>query len=292
MNEFSNISKEVISSSSINFFFGAGVNGKAFKMAKDFKKTLDFFKNCLQYEVELEDGFTQVFGDDYLNAKKKFIEEIKEADDDYLKDDSKECCDSKNNINEMLKSVHKIVDKTENRCARMKQINIFTLNYDNVIEDRLNELGFFYNFVSNSNYAKKRNVYDVIGYDIEKQKNIPTYLVSHLHGLMDNPIVPGNEKYASSINSENFEIVYNMKRILMRPNSVLFVIGYSGGDKHFNDIILDAIENGLTVYWLSFNGDVKDIVEKFGDKIFINRGDGVLDSTKILSNILEDVWKN
>lgn len=291
MVKFSTISKEIVSSSSINFFFGAGVNGKAFKMAKDFKKTLEFFKNTLEREVNLEEGFVLVKNEDYSKAKEIFKKELEDAEKDYLANKSKECTDSLNNIEELLKSIYKIIYKTENRCVRMKHINIFTLNYDTVIEDALDRLGFFYNYVSNSNYAKKRNVYDVIGYDVENQKNIPTFLVSHLHGLIYNPIIPGNEKYSASINSENFEIVYNMKRILLRPNSVLFIIGYSGGDKHFNDIILDAIENGLTVYWLSYDGNIKDIVEKFGDKIFINIGDGVSDSTKLLSGILENVWK-
>lgn len=120
---------------------------------------------------------------------------------------------------------------------------------------------------------------------------MPTFLISHLHGDLNEPIIPGNKKYEASINADNFEIVYNTKRILCRPNSILFVIGYSGGDKHFNNIILDAINNGLTVYWLSFDGSVKEINNLFESKIFINRGDGETDSTKILCGIMEKIWK-
>ena len=43
-----------------------------------------------------------------------------------------------------------------------------------------------------------------------------------------------------------------MKGELLKKNSVLFVIGYSGGDDHVNGIISDALTNGLTVYWLQY----------------------------------------
>lgn len=289
-NNFDEIDKEIIGSCAINFFFGAGVNGDAFRMAKDFNKTLKILENILGENVKLEEGFTKITSDEhYEEAKQCFIDEIKEAYNEYNINKSQSL--SIKNIKELFEEVYKIVNLSENRCPRMKLVNIFTLNYDTVIEDSLDELGYVYNQVSSTNYAKKRNVYDVVGYDIDCQKNMPTFLISHLHGDLNEPIIPGNKKYEASINADNFEIVYNTKRILCRPNSILFVIGYSGGDKHFNNIILDAINNGLTVYWLSFDGSVKEINNLFESKIFINRGDGETDSTKILCGIMEKIWK-
>lgn len=44
-----------------------------------------------------------------------------------------------------------------------------------------------------------------------------------------------------------------MKTQLIKRNSVLFVIGYSGNDKHLNEIISDSIEAGLCVIWFNYS---------------------------------------
>lgn len=235
-NNFDEIDKEIIGSCAINFFFGAGVNGDAFRMAKDFNKTLKILENILGENVKLEEGFTKITSDEhYEEAKQCFIDEIKEAYNEYNINKSQSL--SIKNIKELFEEVYKIVNLSENRCPRMKLVNIFTLNYDTVIEDSLDELGYFYNQVSSTNYAKKRNVYDVVGYDIDCQKNMPTFLISHLHGDLNEPIIPGNKKYEASINADNFEIVYNTKRILCRPNSIFTIIQLADCNSDMIDII-------------------------------------------------------
>lgn len=288
--EFSN---EVLGSCSINFLFGAGVNGNAFPKANNFDKTLNALSKILRKEVALEQGFAE-----NMTAKNKekvngiFLKELKKFEKKYREstDEKKEV--SLENIRMLLSSIYKIVEKASNRTIYTKQVNIFTLNYDSIIEDCLEKLGYLFNSVSNQDYSKKRHIFDIVGYYFNRNINIPTFLVSHLHGNINNPIIPGPEKYNSSITAENFEIVFNMKQILQRQNSILYVIGYSGGDKHFNEIIKDCISNGLTVYWIAFNKEDKDIPEWIiNNKSDYLLGDGMTDSTKILSELLEKIWK-
>lgn len=70
-NNFDEIDKEIIGSCAINFFFGAGVNGDAFRMAKDFNKTLKILENILGENVKLEEGFTKITSDEHYEEAKQ-----------------------------------------------------------------------------------------------------------------------------------------------------------------------------------------------------------------------------
>lgn len=77
-------------------------------------------------------------------------------------------------------------------------------------------------------------------------------MIYKLHGDFDSPVFPGVGKYAQGINESNFEILFDMKTKLMRENSVLIVIGYSGNDDDVNTFIEDGLDAGLTVFWFRF----------------------------------------
>ena len=68
----------------------------------------------------------------------------------------------------------------------------------------------------------------------------------------------GNEKYKTALGSKFFELMFLMKSQLIRRNSILFVIGYSGNDKHLNEIISDSIEAGLCVIWFNYSKKEND----------------------------------
>ena len=93
---------------------------------------------------------------------------------------------------------------------------------------------------------------DVIGYNLNVKKYVPTFMVSKLHGDIDNPIIPGKSKYQEMLNEDYFEIAFNMKEKLCRQNSILIVIGYSGRDEHINKILKDCLNAGLTIYLYKF----------------------------------------
>lgn len=135
----------------------------------------------------------------------------------------------------------------------MKQINIYTLNYDTIIENILEKLGYLYNAISASNNSSKAGLIDVIGYDYNIKRYIPTFMISKLHGDIEKPIIPGKAKYKEILNEDYFEVAFNMKEQLCRPNSILIIIGYSGRDKHINKILEDCLNAGLTIYWYKYS---------------------------------------
>ena len=241
---------EIISSSHINFLFGAGVNGSALPQLTNasFKKTSDLLG---QKGVNLKNGIESAI-DQLKNAeerndvKQTFMEEFKAFHEVALSNKDSKSID---NLRSLLSMTYSIVAKSENRKASMKQVNIFTLNYDKIVEVLLDELGYFYNSVSASNSSSKLFLKDVIGYDYVSKRYIPSFMISKLHGDIDRPIIPGKKKYEEILTPDYFEVAFQMKEKLSRENSILIVIGYSGHDDHINDIVKDCIHNGLTVYW-------------------------------------------
>ena len=72
--------------------------------------------------------------------------------------------------------------------------------------------------------------------------------------------------------------MFLMKSQLIKRNSILFVIGYSGNDKHLNEIISDGIEAGLCVIW--FNYERMIIIDQLNEPI---------GTIKRCSNIIREV---
>lgn len=248
--------RNVLSSVHINFLFGAGVNGNAFPQLKSFNNTLAKIE---ELGGNIENGLE--FGIDSLNSsddkeivKSVFIEEFKEAyklvNEKFSKKDK-----SLANLEKMLRKVYSLVNESQNRNPSMKQINIYTLNYDQIVEKTLSNLGYFYSEISASNTSTRAMLLDVIGYNYSVKKYIPSFMVSKLHGDIENPIIPGKSKYQEVLNEDYFEIAFNMKEKMCRQNSLLIVIGYSGRDNHINKILNDCLNGGLTIYWYKYSED-------------------------------------
>ena len=80
-----------------------------------------------------------------------------------------------------------------------------------------------------------------------------------------------------------------MKGELLKKNSVLFVIGYSGGDDHVNGIISDALTNGLTVYWLQYKR-IEKLPPTLANNVVIvppQNDEKPQDTTKTLGSLLK-----
>lgn len=242
----------VLSSSHINFLFGAGVNGKAFPQLKSFTDTLSKIEELGgNIENGLESGIDSLGSSAHKKiVKDVFIKEFMEADAKMNEKFGKDM--SLINLEKMLRKTYLLVNESQNRNPSMKQINIFTLNYDQIVEKTLSGLGYFFSEISASNTTTRAMLLDVIGYNFNVKKYVPTFMVSKLHGDIDNPIIPGKSKYQEMLNEDYFEIAFNMKEKLCRQNSILIVIGYSGRDEHINKILKDCLNAGLTIYWYKF----------------------------------------
>ena len=242
----------ILSSSHINFLFGAGVNGKAFPQLKSFTDTLSKIEELGgNIESGLESGIDSLSSSAHKKiVKDVFIKEFMEADAKMNEKFGRDM--SLINLEKMLRKTYLLVNESQNRNPSMKQINIFTLNYDQIVEKTLSGLGYFFSEISASNTTTRAMLLDVIGYNFNVKKYVPTFMVSKLHGDIDNPIIPGKSKYQEMLNEDYFEIAFNMKEKLCRQNSILIVIGYSGRDEHINKILKDCLNAGLTIYWYKF----------------------------------------
>lgn len=242
----------ILSSSHINFLFGAGVNGKAFPQLKSFTDTLSKIEELGgNIESGLESGIDSLSSSAHKKiVKDVFIKEFMEADAKMNEKFGKDM--SLINLEKMLRKTYLLVNESQNRNPSMKQINIFTLNYDQIVEKTLSGLGYFFSEISASNTTTRAMLLDVIGYNFNVKKYVPTFMVSKLHGDINNPIIPGKSKYQEMLNEDYFEIAFNMKEKLCRQNSILIVIGYSGRDEHINKILKDCLNAGLTIYWYKF----------------------------------------
>lgn len=247
--------KNILSSTHLNFLFGAGVNGTVLPQLNKFCKTrakIEEFNgdttNGIESGIDTIDDEKQ-----REEIKQEFITEFKEFYNNAISSGAWSTDHSLLHLEQLLRKIYSITHEAQNRHPSMKQINIYTLNYDDIVERKLGQLGYFYNSISASNTATKAGLMDVIGYNYNTKKYIPSFMISKLHGGIDQPIIPGKAKYREMLNEEYFEIAFHMKEQLCRQNSILIVIGYSGNDKHINKILQDCLNAGLTLYWYKYS---------------------------------------
>ena len=119
-------------------------------------------------------------------------------------------------------------------------------------------------------------------------------MISKIHGDIKRPIIPGKAKFLDMLNEDYFEIAFNMKEQLCKPNSILVVIGYSGRDNHINKIIQDCLNAGLTIYWYKFSDKDKPPFELMESQIKVKEQDDYnnpVDTTKLCYEDLEKAWE-
>ena len=280
----------ILSSSHINFLFGSGVNGDAFPQMSGFIDTIRTLESYLgrpstSFEADI-DELTQK-----KQKEKVYTEFIKEFNKhltglDYTQQSIKD-------IESMFHQVNRLVLESENRTITTKQVNIYTLNYDDIIESALKKMGFLTNVVSSTNIDEHDKFFDLVGYNYNIKKYIPTYLISKIHGDIDNPILPGKAKYDETLEAKRFEILFRMKSQLSRINATLLIVGYSGNDMHINRLLKDCIASGLTVYWLRYS-DKEIVPTDLANKVLIidqrNKGDK-LNMTRVCASLLGDIWE-
>jgi len=249
--------KTLVSSGSISFLFGAGVNGSSFENFRSgFQATKDKLIGLGKPGKSIEDEFSELSESDlvqYQAVLGTFISEFNGINSPALNEPSLL------NIKALLTAIYRIADTTENRRPETKKINIFTVNYDCIIEEILDECGFFYHSIV-PNKPEPQVPYDVIGYNTTRKTYVPTFAVYKLHGSAnrkgaidkDSIIVPNTNKLGTVLASY-FESLFTMKSELLKPNAVLFILGYSGADIHVNGVINAASSTTLTVCHLPYS---------------------------------------
>lgn len=288
------LDKNIMSSTHISFLFGAGVNGGALPQLQAFTDTLSEVED-LGGDISdgLEHGIDGIESEeDRERVKEVFIGEFKKFHDAALKPKAFRHSKSIRNLKSLIKKTYLLVNETQNRNPSMKQVNIYTLNYDIIVETVLSKFGYLYNAISASNNSTKAGLMDVIGFNYNVNKFIPTFMVSKLHGDIDKPIIPGKSKYTDILKEDYFEVVFNMKEQLCRPNSILIVIGYSGKDNHINKILEDCLNAGLTIYWYKYSEDDEIPFENRANVIIRDQDDynDKQDTTLVCYKDMETAW--
>lgn len=287
--------KQILSSCHINFLFGAGVNGDFFPQMRGFTATTKLIETKLPLESSgnLENDLSKLNPLDREDVLNCFITEF----NSYYKalDYSKL---SYFNMIQMIKTVYLMIDKTENTIDSMSKINVFTFNYDDFIENIIDDQGIFVNVVNPKKLATIK-YHNIVTKTIDTSHVVPSFTVSKLHGQVENGtltreniILPGSEKFNDVLNKNFFQLLFRMKTELLRENSVLVVIGYSWNDEHANHIVKDCINNGLTVIWFRYKGDEvvpNDLVDS--PMIVVDPLGVVQDTTLTFYELIKEVIK-
>ena len=279
---------KILSSSHINFLFGAGVNGDAFPKMKDFIETVSLLESLLKRKIRnFENDIGTLSKPKQEKVFKLFLSEFHRYD---LNTDYN--APSIQNLEKLFQVVNKLIIESENRTLTSKQVNIYTLNYDDIIENVLKKIGVMINVISSSNIDIHDKFFDLVGYDYNLKRYIPTFLVSKIHGDISNPIFPNRKKYDETLESKRFEVLFKMKSQLSRINSILIVVGYSGKDNHINRLIKDCVLAGLTIYWFRYDED-EEIPVELNDRILVIDQvdvDRKINLSLMCSNMLEEIW--
>ena len=283
---------KILGSCSINFLFGAGVNGRAFPFFTQFRQTIDKMNELGLTGDNIETALQGCDDDGKRDTVlDTFVAEFNSHNDYSLEHASLV------NLRKLLSATHRAVGRAENRHPESKRINVFTLNYDRIVEELLEESRYF-------SYVLKRETkaalpFNVVGYNTETRAFLPTFAVYKLHGSVgldrtlgnEGIVFPGQDKLGSIV-SDFYETLFAMKGELLRKNAALFIIGYSWADEHVNDVIKGAIDNGLTVVFPQYSGNSTVPDELVGRVIVIPPSDieedgKSCDTTKTLAEYFE-----
>ena len=298
--------KSIFSSSHLNFLFGAGVNGKLFpqtnseKIKKEFRKIIKNYNDS----IGLEENISSLYDDNQDNWKEyeiKIIEIFKKYNDEAMN-----MCNFNNNdfldFYNLLKKIVEIIEETDNRNLSMHELNIFTLNYDTIIDKILENLNIEYMVYDNKNIVTKSHSLETISYDYTIKKFFSKINVFKIHGNIKNSniVIPSYNKYEEIIKNSYFEILSTFKRKMERSNSILVTIGYGYGDMHINNLISNYIQKQVLLINFNYgekiskNFDIfKNNIKSHSEKIINIPHSEKINSTNFLFDLLNNnVLKN
>jgi len=282
-----NVNREFISRcfdlNNLSFLIGSGMskqfNGPTIHdIAGEIKKELskqksldDITEQWIEKHLSKEPRDIEAFLD-ILYLKKRYLDEIGEQDksnDSFIDLSRKIIFDqcsfipNSDNLNLLFIFLNSLV----NRKSGLEKAQLFTLNYDLLIEHCSDELGILINDGFDGSIERWLNPskFDVdfyypsgvVGDKPVRSENSFNYY--KLHGSLNwikknNRIIKGNPSYENMIiypcqikydmmlYEPFLEIFRRFSVAIKRPKSALITIGYSFADAHINQIILQALE--------------------------------------------------
>lgn len=288
---------QILSSSHINFLFGAGVNGGGFKLLNSFNETMEKMSEILDKpELKKFEESLDLIDDESRKTEvlTTFVDEFHTFYDEIDYNNQ-----SLINLKNMFIKLERLIESSENTIETMFKVNIFTLNYDDIVEDIIQSTGALCNVITSDNPRTVR-FHDYYVIDSKINNVIPSYNVSKIHGSiykgklkLENIITPGVQKYDKAIYDKYFQLLFSMKSELMRLNSLIIIIGYSWGDNHINKLLSDLYEKGLTIIWIKYDNDENCNELLKGRIIEIEQRDSKeKDSTLVFTELLNEVLHN
>lgn len=235
----------------LNFLIGSGTSAKSIGLMSDFKNDVesDEIAND-KLENKVKDISKSILCDSYDEKS------IRENLDDYIR---------------FLKSVIDIINLSNSRQTP-KSVNLFTTNYDLYIEKAVDELigtsrfvfndganGYFKRILESSNYNR---VVSYKGLNDNYISEIPSISLIKPHGsvnwleqngiiivkneVVDKPKIVkpnGSEGKDTYLDNHYYEMLRVFQLELDKPQSVLFIIGFSFQDKHIGKMVKRALQN-------------------------------------------------
>ena len=273
----------------LNFLIGSGTSAKSIGLMGNFEDDAETGKTA---NDKLEDKVKDV-SKTIISGVYEFPdgEVIQENLDDYIR---------------FLKSVIDVINLSNSRQTP-KSVNLFTTNYDLYIEKAVDELigtsrfvfndganGYFKRVLESSNYNR---VVSYKGLNDNYISEIPSISLIKPHGSMNwteenGTIIIGNEvaeipkivkptgteKKDTYLDNHYYEMLRVFQLELDKPQSVLFIIGFSFQDKHIGKMVKRALQNPeILVVAFGYTDSDK---EKFLSKEHLN-----IDINKVPKNL-------
>ena len=228
-------------------------------------------------------------------------------------------------------AMHKdFVKKILTRPLNLQRTKVFTLNYDTLLEESMDRLGIFYldGFIGKEHRYFRPESY---GYDLYFPAGTTEGRVHRLdkvlhfyklHGSItwvkreedfDNIyglemcscdkeitkkdaekilIYPTPRKYGEVLGFPYSELLRNFASAIVQPQSVLFILGYSFGDKHINNIIRQALtipSFTLVIVDPCINGYVDSLIKLNDNRIYVFSGDMLGSFENFVKNAMPDL---
>lgn len=259
--------RELAMTKQLNFLIGSGASYPAIPLMSDIKE------------------------DDMKEKNRKLLEKIKDVSKSLIcpnKNKEKNNSDVLNSYENFILAVSDVLNNANSRQTP-REATLFTTNYDLFIEKALDSVlentslvfndgarGYFNRYLDGSNYNKSVSYRGLNNNYIDE---LPSLSLIKPHGsvnweradgdkiviknrVVGNPVVvppTGYEDEATFLNNHFHDMLRIFQLELDKPQSVLFVVGFSFQDKHIGKMIRRALKNReLVIECFCYDEDAKE----------------------------------
>lgn len=289
---------EIFESTNINFLIGSGLSFGAYdtlsmEHMEEQEEFIELYykKNDLigeltenEFLIKMKDAqFNyEAYIDLLIEAKRE--EELIKFKEKFIKE-SDGYGEVKKNYKSLFGAINNLIMQKDNK----KLVNIFTSNYDMLINEALEENNLSFN---DGFYRENRFELDTLDtvpmiLDVNDEFiEVPHYNLIKFHGSLDwnsnadetimkkqKPydssfvgIMPSHLKYNNLLFSYTYyDLINRMKEALSKSNSTLFILGFSLRDEHIKKIIETALKKNKTllIIFVSYSGEVDEFIDEF-----------------------------